>query len=276
MARPGCVRRDPTAPASLRTQAAPGAHWPSTLRPASHVRGPPAHPVVPGRRRHPCAVALALRLHGSRQYPRDRGLPQRDTRTDRPRGRALRASIPGRGGVVRISQPLDNTLPRLVESFFREHLQRVRGASQHTVIAYRDALRLLFNFLADTKRRSVADLRLEGLDVEAISAFLDHLEARRRNTPATRNCRLAAIRAFFRHLVRHDPTRAEQYHRVLSLPTKRARISLASYLEPEEVRLVLDQPDRRLPGGRRDHALLLFLYNPGARVSEALDVRVRD
>lgn len=175
-----------------------------------------------------------------------------------------------------MSRQSDNLLPHLVESFFNEHLRRVRGASRHTVIAYRDALRLLFSFVADMTRASVAELRLEDLDVEAISAFLDHLEAGRGNAPSTRNCRLAAVRSFFRHLVRNDPTHAEQYHRVLSLPSKRARIPLASYLEPEEMRLLLEKPDRRSARGFRHHALLLFLYNTGARVSEALDVRVRD
>jgi len=52
--------------------------------------------------------------------------------------------------------------------------------------------------------------------------------------------------------------------------------SIAHYLEPEEVRLILEQPERRTIAGFRDHALLLFLYNMGARVSEALAVRLCD
>jgi integrase/recombinase XerD len=175
-----------------------------------------------------------------------------------------------------MSRRSTNALPRLVESFFREYLERVRGASRHTILAYRDALSLLFVFLADTKKRAVADLRPEDVHVAAITAFLIHLEAKRGNTPATRNCRLAAIRGFVRHLARHDPARAEQYQRILSLPSKKARFRPAAYLEPEEVRHLLEQPDRAHAGGRRDHALLLFLYNTGARVSEALDVRARD
>ncbi len=169
-----------------------------------------------------------------------------------------------------------NALPRLVESFFRDYLERVRGASRHTILAYRDALCLLFRFLADTRKCAVAELRPEALHVDAITAFLSHLETRRGNTPATRNCRLAAIRGFVRHLTRQDPVHAEQYHRILSLPSKKTRSRPPAYLEPDEVRRLLTQPDRRTPGGRRDHALLLFLYNTGARVSEALDVRVRD
>jgi len=164
----------------------------------------------------------------------------------------------------------------LVESFFRNHLERLRGASPHTIRAYRDALRLLFGFLADEKGCAVADLRLDDLHVEAITSFLVHLEVKRANTAASRNCRLAAIHSFFKHLVRQDLSRADQYQRVLALPSKKTHSSMAHYLEPEEVRLILKLPDRRTTAGLRDHALLLFLYNTGARVSEALAVRLCD
>jgi site-specific recombinase XerD len=119
-------------------------------------------------------------------------------------------------------------------------------------------------------------LTLEDLHVDAILTFLVQLESQRANKVVTRNCRLTAIRGFFRHLIRHDPTRAEQYHRVLSLPSKKARHAVATYLEPEEVRMILNQPDRRTPLGIRDHTLLLCLYNTGARVSEVLSLRMED
>jgi site-specific recombinase XerD len=170
----------------------------------------------------------------------------------------------------------NNPLPHLVESFFRDHLQRAHGASPHTVRAYRDTLRLLLLHLADTKGCSVADLQLDDLQVEAIADFLAHLESERGNKAVTRNCRLAAIRSFFRHLLRQDVSHAEQYHRVLSLPSKKTRASLATYLEPEDVHIILGNPDCRTPLGLRDHALLLFLYNSGARVSEALAVQGQD
>jgi integrase/recombinase XerD len=61
--------------------------------------------------------------------------------------------------------------------------------------------------------------------------------------------------------------------RILRLLVKRARTPAAQYLEPEEIKHILAQPDRSSASGCRDHALLLFLYNTGARVSEALGVR---
>jgi integrase/recombinase XerD len=166
------------------------------------------------------------------------------------------------------------TLLPLVGSYFRDHLTRARGASPHTLRSYRDTLRLLFSFIAERRRRSVADLTLDDLQAPDVLAFLSHLESKRSNVVASRNVRLAAIRSFFKHLVEHDLSRADQYQRVLSIPGKRAHIPMAQYLEPQEVKQILAQPDRSTPSGLRDHALLLMLYNTGARVSEALGVRV--
>ena len=164
----------------------------------------------------------------------------------------------------------------LVESYFEGHLRRVRGASPHTLRAYALTLRLLFSFLAERSHRPIAALRVDDLKVDAVLAFLDHLEGARHNTPASRNCRLAAIRSFVAHLLRHDVTRAAQYQRILAIPSKKARHRPVTYWEPEVVAAILAEPDRATTRGARDHALLLFLYNTGARVSEALGVRWRD
>lgn len=169
-----------------------------------------------------------------------------------------------------------NELPLRVESFFRDYLTNARGASQHTLRAYRDALRLFFIFLANDKGGDVARLCLDDLCIEKVVAFLTHLEAGRHNSTASRNCRLAALRSFFKHLLRQDPQRADQYQRVLALPAKNTQIPVATYLEPEDVQLLLAQPDRRTSMGLRDYALILFLYNTGARVSEAISLRVDD
>ena len=107
-------------------------------------------------------------------------------------------------------------------------------------------------------------------------AFLDHVESRRGNSAVTRNCRLAAVRSFVQHLLRQDVTRAGQYGRILAIRNKKALRRSATYLEPEEARGVIASVDRRSRSGERDHALLLFLYNTGARVNEALGIRSCD
>jgi integrase/recombinase XerD len=164
----------------------------------------------------------------------------------------------------------------LVQSYFNDHLRRVRGASPHTIRAYGHALRLFFLFLAQRIRRRVSDLVLDDIVVDHVLAFLDHVEAQRGNAAATRNCRLAAIRGFAEHLLRHDLSRAEQYQRILTVRAKRAPVHVIEYLEPEQARVLLAQPDRRSPAGLRDSALLGFLYNTGARIAEALAVTPDD
>lgn len=162
---------------------------------------------------------------------------------------------------------------RLVETFFREYLQGLRAVSRHTVLAYRDGLRLFFLFVADECGKAVADLRLDDLTAERVIAFLDHLELSRKDAPTTRNLRLTTIRTFVRYIFRSDPSRGEQYQRVLALPLKKTVSPVVTYLEPEEVQVLLRQPDRRRQDEARDYALILFLYNTGARIGEALAVR---
>ena len=164
----------------------------------------------------------------------------------------------------------------LIESFFHSYLRNTRGASAHTVRAYRDALKLFFLFLANQKRKPVSDLALEDIQSEAVLGFLDQIESRRGNSAVTRNCRLAAVRSFVQHLLRQDVTRAGQYGRILAIRNKKALGRAATYLEPEEARAVIAAIDQRSRNGERDHALLLFLYNTGARVSEALAIRAGD
>jgi len=175
-----------------------------------------------------------------------------------------------------MSRAKPDSLLALTQSFFVSYLQSTRGASGHTVRAYRDALTLFFLFLAAQKRKEIADLDLNDIQAESVLAFLDHIESKRGNSALTRNCRLAAIRSFVQHLLRCDMARAGQYGRILAIRTKRATRRTVTYLEPEEARVVIAAVDTSSPRGRRDHALLLLLYNTGARVSEALALHPGD
>ncbi len=107
-----------------------------------------------------------------------------------------------------------------VESFFREYLQRTRGASRHTVFSYRDSLQLFFCYLADAKGGDVSKLRLDDITEDKVLAFLDHLESGRGNSVATRNSRLTAIRNFCRYLIRKDTTHAAEYGLIVSISGK--------------------------------------------------------
>jgi site-specific recombinase XerD len=164
----------------------------------------------------------------------------------------------------------------LVESFFVDHLKLARGCSPCTLKSYRDTLRLLLEYACKRLGRSIDHLRLADFDVDLVQTFLNHLESVRHNRVSTRNCRLVAVRSFFAHVLRRHPEHAGRLARILALQTKRYPSAPPRYLEAPAVQALLRHPDRQTLVGRRDYALILFLFNTGARVSEATGVHRKD
>lgn len=162
--------------------------------------------------------------------------------------------------------------PKLLHAFFYEWMVQQRNASVHTIRSYRDTWRLYLRFVAHRRKKSVAQITLADLTATEVKAFLQYTENERGDTIGTRNCRLAALRSFFSFVADRDPTAIAQCAEILCIPTKKAPIHAPCYLEPEEVKAILAQPDRTTLEGQRDHVLLSFLYNTGARIQEALDV----
>lgn len=165
-----------------------------------------------------------------------------------------------------------NPFPALMRAFFYEWLVEQRNASIHTVRSYRDTWRLFLRFVAERRGKKVALITLADLTAGEVAAFLSHAEHERGGTIGTRNCRLAAIRSFFSFVATRDPALIAQCVEILHIPVKRAPVSEPCYLAPADVAAILAQPDRSTPEGMRDHALLSFLYNSGARIQEALDL----
>lgn len=162
----------------------------------------------------------------------------------------------------------------LVQAFFREHLAAHRGVSPHTVLAYRDAIKLFLKCVAHRARKPVARLDLDDLTAKAALAFLNEIETVRKNSIVTRNLRLAALRTFFMYLCAEDPLRSGEYQRVIAIPLKRGARSVMGYLEVNEIQAILASIDRTCQDGERDYVLLTLLYNTGARVQEVCDLTV--
>jgi site-specific recombinase XerD len=167
-------------------------------------------------------------------------------------------------------------LAKLLHAFFHEWLVEQRNASHRTVLAYRDAWRLFLRFVARRRNKPVAALGLEHLTSAELLAFLQHIEKERRGTISTRNCRLAAVRSFFSFVADNEPRAARHCAEVLKVPFKKATHRATRYLDSAEVSAILAQPDRSTVEGQRDHALMSLLYNTGARIQEALDLRPQD
>ena len=166
------------------------------------------------------------------------------------------------------------SLGSLVQSFFLEHLITIKGLRPASVRSYRDTIRLFLLFVAADKRSKITRLQLADLSFERVIAFLRYLEQDRGNHIRTRNQRLAALHTLFDYIATRAPEMLGVCQRVAAIPMKRAAPAETKFLERDEVEhLFADLPhDGRL--ALRDRALLLFLYNSGARVQEIADLRV--
>ena len=155
-----------------------------------------------------------------------------------------------------------------VHAFFTDHLCHHKRVSPQTLVSCRDSFRLLLTFMQQTAGIEPSALCLTDLDAPTILAFLDYLEQQRGNAIRSRNIRLSVLRTFFRFVALRDPESIEIVTRVLAIPTKREDKKLVGYLTRPEIDSLIAAPDRSSWIGRRDHALLLTMYNSGARVSE--------
>ena len=161
-----------------------------------------------------------------------------------------------------------SALAPTLQAFFIDRLEGQRHASPNTIAAYRDTFRLLLTFAQQQTGTPPSQLDVADLHAELIGAFLNHLEHERRNSTATRNARLAAIRSLFGYAALRHPEHADTIARVLAIPLKRGPKTIVTFLRDEEIDALLAAPDRKRWTGRRDHALLLTMIQTGLRVSE--------
>jgi site-specific recombinase XerD len=169
-----------------------------------------------------------------------------------------------------------SSLAPTMQAFFTERLARQRQASPRTVASYSDTFRLLVGFVQHQTGKAPSALDFEDLNAEVISAFLDYLEAERRNSPRTRNARLGAIRSLFRYAALCHPEHAALIQQVLAIPQKRFEKRIVSFLTPPEVDALIGAPDQNTWEGRRDRALMLVAVQTGLRVSELVGLNCGD
>jgi integrase/recombinase XerD len=163
-----------------------------------------------------------------------------------------------------------------VRRFLLEEVVANRNLSINTQKSYRDAIRLLFCFMAQRYLIDPTRLTVEQLTANVVRCFLAHIEEDRSNCIATRNQRLAAIHSLFRFIARQVPVLVEHASQIQGIPLRRTAPPPMDYLEKEEIDAVLSIPDRNRLQGQRDYALLLFLYNTGARATEAAQLVIAD
>jgi integrase/recombinase XerD len=167
-----------------------------------------------------------------------------------------------------------NLLGPWIRRFLLEHMVAERNLSLNTQASYRDTLTLLLPFVSKRGGFVIDRMTVEELSPAVVRLFLDHVERDRHCGGATRNLRLSAIHSLARFIGMRSPVHLSWCNDVRSISFKKTAKTLIGYLDKVEMDAILAQPDSRTGMGARDYALLLFLYNSGARADEAAKLTI--
>ena len=153
----------------------------------------------------------------------------------------------------------------LLESFIK-HLSDERHYSEHTVKAYRGDLENFRDFLLKEEKR------VEDADAATINMYISTLYGK--NSPASVDRRVSAIRSFFSYLVRKGLV-AQNPAKLVHTPRKKKHLPV--FLSVDEVFSLVDVKDQeKSPLCARDRAILELLYSSGLRVSELAGATLAD
>jgi site-specific recombinase XerD len=156
-----------------------------------------------------------------------------------------------------------------VRRFLLEYLISVKNLSVNTQHSYRDTYCQLLPWLTSKSKKIIDQLKVEDVSPDRVRHFLIEIEEKRHCSIATRNQRLAAIHALAHFIGLHSPEYVQWCGHIRAIPIKKGPRSTVTYLEKPEMDALLAAADGSAPQKQRDHALLLFLYNTGARADEA-------
>ena len=163
-----------------------------------------------------------------------------------------------------------------VRRFLLEYLVKERNLAINTRASYRDMLVLLLPYASAYLKRPVDRLAVTDLSPELLREFLTNLEQNRHCSALTRNQRLGGLHALAQFVGESSPEHVEWCAQVRLIPFKKTVQTCITYLDKPEMDALLATPDRSTPQGQRDYTLLLFLYNAGARASEAAELKIKD
>lgn len=168
----------------------------------------------------------------------------------------------------------DYYISKYVRPFFQNYLVHQRNMSEDSIKSYRDAVKLFLRFTSTKLKKPTVSILVTDLKKTIVIDFLAHLENNRGNKIQTRNQRLSILRTLFTYIALEEPVLNEHCRRVIAIPFKQGATSPEiKYLEKEEIAALFNATDKSTMLGRRDYAILLFMYNTGARVRETVDVR---
>jgi site-specific recombinase XerD len=163
-----------------------------------------------------------------------------------------------------------------LNKFLTDYLPNACGSSPQTIDSYRYSFIYFLQFLLEEQGIPADKVDISDLTYDKVIAFLGWLQGSRRNSISTRNQRQSSLNSFIRFLMYEFPEHLDEYQRVLAIPIKKAPQKEISYLKTDGAALLMSKVDIDKMNGLRDYVMLSLMYTTGIRVSELVQIRVKD
>ncbi|CAN5626128.1 tyrosine recombinase XerC [soil metagenome] len=156
---------------------------------------------------------------------------------------------------------------------FLQHLRYERNVSQHTLRNYSSDLEQFHHAIAppraDGTREQIPVKDIDHLTIREWMATL-HADNKKKTSIARK---LASLRTFFQFLVREGVL---ENNPAKLVATPKVERKLPNHLSMEDAVRFIESPDLESDLGRRDRAILEFLYATGMRVGELVGLNLKD
>lgn len=166
----------------------------------------------------------------------------------------------------------------LMNKYFNQFLVIRRKSSAKTLKTYKASINKFRKYMDAQKGIPFLSLELSNFGKDFVFDFLVYLRDNEHLKASTLNLRLAALKSFTRFCSEEEPVATSIY---ISLTKIRKfkdpdRTTIVEYLKQDQLKLLFSMPDTTTRQGRRDQFIMIFMYETGARISEFLNIRLKD
>ena len=161
-------------------------------------------------------------------------------------------------------------------NFLHSYLGNVRQCSPATITAYRLSLECFLTFLADENHRPRTTVTFDDCTRATVKAWIEWMNTTKKYAPRTVTLRLTALRSFLAFSAAEDLTLIATHQAAADVKPPRITASPIDHLPSDHTRALLSAFTGATVKSRRNHMMLIVLYDTAARVSELTGLTCSD
>jgi len=147
---------------------------------------------------------------------------------------------------------------------FLDYLKYEKNFSDHTIINYRIDLEEFYNYLNGKK--------INTIDVNFVREYLKELYNKKYSSSSISR-KVSSLKSYFKYLEAENKIKTNPMS-LISNPKKEKK--LPNFLNYNDLEKLLNTPDKDTEEGIRDSLILEMLYSTGIRVSELVNIEIKN